>query len=403
MLPLTEDKAKAWLKRQRFPVPEGAAAATPEQAAEVAARLGGGAVVKALVPTGRRGKAGAVRLVETPEAAAQAARNMIGQEVQGFRVDKVYIEAKVAIAEEYYLSIALESFPPKLLISRQGGVDIEETLAKDPTAVTVVDLDPTEGLKPWEAIAAWQAVGIAGAALPKLANLTSRLYAAFQEADAVMLEINPLCIDIEGNLSLVGAMVGIDDDALSRQARWLASEDEPDWMFAGRNLTPRERAVFEANQKFRGGMVRYSELDGDIGLIFNGGGAGLLQHDLILAMGGRPANHSDMNGVNPDKIKTLTRAVLDNPNVRGLLVSANHLQMTRADKKVELIVEVLAERGIDGAIFPVVFRMFGPKEAEARAAAARIPNVHYPPGGTPMEDVCRLIVDLTKKAAGVAR
>lgn len=402
MLPLTEDKAKAWLRRQRFPVPQGEAVDSPEAAAEAARKLGGGAVVKALVPTGRRGKAGAVKLVDSPEAAADAAKDMIGREVQGYRVSKVYVEAKVDIAAEYYLSIALDSFPPKLLISREGGVDIEQTQASNPEAITVVDLDPTDGLKPWKAIAAWKDAGVAGPALPKLAALTSRLFTAFQEADAVTLEINPLVVDSEDNLSLVGAMVGIDDDALGRQGSWLASEDDPDWMFAGRDLNDRERGAFEANQKFRGGMIRYRELDGDIGLLFNGGGAGLLQHDLIVGMGGKPANHSDMNGVNPEKIKALARAILDNPNVRGLLISANHLQMTRADRKVEPIVEVLEERGIDPKTFPVVIRMFGPREEEARAAAARLPGVHYPPTGTPLEDVCRMIVDLTAQA-GAAR
>ena len=136
MLPLTEDKAKAWLRRQRFPVPQGEAAATPEAAAEIARRLGGGAVVKALVPTGRRGKAGAVKLVDSPEAAAEAASAMLGSEVQGYRVAKVYVEAKVDIAAEYYLSIALESFPPKLLLSREGGVDIEQTQANHPSTST---------------------------------------------------------------------------------------------------------------------------------------------------------------------------------------------------------------------------------------------------------------------------
>ena len=398
MLPLMENKAKAWLRCQGFPVPDGAVAATPEAAAEAAARFGGGAVVKALVPTGRRGLSGGVRLVDSPEGAADASRALLGTNVQGHHVAKVYVEAKVDIAAEYYLSITLESFPPKLLISRQGGVDIEQTQASDPDAITVIALDPTEGLKPWDAVAAWKAAGVSGEALPRLGSMTARLFAAFQAADALMLEINPLCIDADGNLSLVGAMVGIDDDALGRQASWLADDADPDWMFAGRDLNDRERTVFAANQVYRGGMIRYSELDGDIGLIFNGGGAGLLQHDLILGMGGRPANHSDMNGVNQDKIKALANAVLDNPNIRGLLISANHLQMTRADRKVEPIMEVLAERGIDATKFPVVIRMFGPREPEARAAAAKVPGVHYPPSGTPLEDACRMIVDLTRAA-----
>lgn len=396
MLPLTEDKAKVWLRRQGFPVPDGVVVVTPGAAAEAAARFGGSAVVKALVPTGRRGISGGVRVVNSSEAAAEAARSLLGTDVQGHRVDEIYVETRVEISAEYYLSINLESFPPRLLLSRHGGIDIEQTQASNPDAITVIDLDPTEGLNPWDAVSAWKSAGVNGEILPRLGAVTASLFTAFQTADALMLEINPLCVQTDGKLSLVGAMVGIDDDALGRQASWLADEAKPEWMFAGRNLNERERAVFAANQRYRGGMIRYSELDGDIGLIFNGGGAGLLQHDLILAMGGRPANHSDMNGINQDKIKALAHAVLDNPNIRGLLISANHLQMTRADRKVEPIMQVLAERSIDYAKFPVVIRMFGPREAEAREAAAMVPGVHYLPSGTPLEDACRLIVDLTR-------
>ena len=394
MLRLTEDRAKAWLRADGLPVPEGHVASSPDDAAEAARALGGAAVVKALVAAGRRGKAGAVRPVSSPADAAEAARDMLGREVSGVRVERVYVEARVAIASELYVSYSLEDFPPNLLLSRHGGVDIEETRAADPSAVIAAGVDVIGGVKPWHAVHLWRRAGVSGRVLPLLGQLTARLFRTFQAADAITLEINPLAVDGDGKPVLVGATMGIDDDALNRQAHRLG--DPEAWMFAGRATNPRERSVFEANLRLAGGMIRYTELDGDIGLVVLGGGAGLLQHDLITALGGRPANHSDQNGINVEKLKVLIRAVLDNPNVRSLLVGSNHQQMTRTDRKIQAVIEVLKERRLDATRFPVVIRMFGPGEEAARALAADVPGVRYVPRGTTLEEACRAIVEATR-------
>ncbi|MBI3068778.1 MAG: hypothetical protein HYY79_07900 [Betaproteobacteria bacterium] len=376
MIALTEDRTKCYLASCGLPVPKGKVCVTPDEAAVAARKLGGRAVVKALVAAGRRGKAGAVKLVATPEEAAAATRELLGATVAGLAVTRVYVEECVDIVQELYFSFVLEGYPPKALLSSQGGIDIEERQRQSPGVVSLVNIDPLAGVTPWAGVAMWQRAGVKGAALGTLGNVTARLFQAFCGADAAMLEINPL-----------GTLFGPEDYAS-----------------ASRSDNPRERAVFSANHRIRGGMIRYTELDGDIGLIMCGGGAGLYQHDLILSYGGRPANHSDQNGINVAKLKVLVAAVLENPRVRGLLVGANHQQMTRTDRKMQAIIEVLKEREIDATRFPVVIRMFGPYEDEARRMASQVPGVRYLPREASMADACRLIVALTGQASatGVA-
>ncbi|MEX2644352.1 MAG: ATP-grasp domain-containing protein [Acetobacterales bacterium] len=398
MLPLTEDRTKRLLAEAGLPVPRGIAAASARDAAAAARELGGSTVLKALVPAGRRGKAGAIRFARSPEEAALVADELLALRVEGHAVERVYVEEAVDIARELYIAFTLEGLPPVMLLSRHGGVEVEETRAADPDAVLSVPLDPRVGVRPWAAVAHWRAAGIEGAALPVLGQLAARLWQAFRDHDALMLEINPLALDGAGRPVLVGAMMGLDEDALPRQA-WRFG-GLADWMVAAGTRTPRERAVREAQFRIRGGMIRYIELDGDIGLITNGGGAGLYQHDLVLSLGGRPANHSDQNGINVEKLKVLVNAVLDNPDVKGLLVGANHQQMTRTDRKIQSVIEVLQERGVDATRLPVVIRMFGPHEEEARALAAQVPGVRYLPREATLEDACRLVVELTAAVRG---
>ena len=133
-------------------------------------------------------------------------------------------------------------------------------------------------------------------------------------------------------------------------------------------------------------------------MFVGGGGAGLHQHDLILAAGGRPANHTDASTQNPKKVRALIDVILDNPNVRSLFISWHYQQMAQIDKRVIPAIEALEARGIDPRAFPVVIRMFGQGEEAARAVAARLPGVHYLPHGAPMSSGIDLIVKLTAEA-----
>lgn len=388
---LTEDLAKGWLGERGLPVPAGRAVADAAQARDAAQALGSRVAVKALVAAGRRGKAGGVVLAADPDAAADASHAIIGKAIGGQVVERLYVEEAVTIDEELYLSFAFGAIVPKVVASRSGGVDIEQVAVQDPQRVVSRDVDPQRGLNAWHAAELWDRAGVPSVLVPRLAALTVQLYQAFRDADALMLEINPLAVCGE-NLKLVGAMLEVDDNALFRHPAWREmslTEIGP----GGRALNPRERAVVEADRKFPGGAIRYTEVDGNIALLVSGGGAGLLQHDLVLAAGGRPANHSDMSPTpTPDKPAAMLEAMLSNPAARGLLIGYNYLQLARCDLTLMALEIALERTGVDTREFPIVIRLFGPAEDEARRIAARMPGVRYLPHGTSLADGVNAIV-----------
>lgn len=387
---LVEDRAKQMLRERGLPVLPGAVAETPAECAARGREFGGAVAVKALVAAGRRGKAGLVRLADTPAEAEAAASAMLGMDSVDGPVRRLYVEARVEIAQELYLSFAFSDRAPRVVLSCKGGVDIEEVFRTERDAIVQAELDASRDLPAWEAIELWARAGLKGRLLPVVARITARLYAAFVACDAQMLEINPLAIDTDGAPWLVGAMMEIDDDALFRHPELIGS--------SARHFSdnPRERAVMEANRAYPGGDSRYTELDGDIGLLVAGGGAGLLQHDLIIGMGGRPANHSDMSPApGTEKLEAVLDAIFTNPRARSLLIGYNYLQMAPCDHVIKALVKSVGRNRIDATRFPIVIRLFGPREKEARALAATIPGVRYLPPGSTLEDGARAIVEAT--------
>jgi len=396
---LLEDQAKAWLRARHLPVPDGRAAHTPADAAVAARALGARVAVKALVAAGRRGKAGAVKMAGGATAAEAAARELLGVEIAGQRTRRVYVESAVDIAAECYLSFGFGRLAPQIVVSRRGGVDIETVAASDPAAVVAVEVDAMRGLSVWQAAYLWERAGVESKLVPLLASLTARLYAAFRDADALMLELNPLAVTRSGELSIVGTMMEIDGNALFRHPEWQdLNLEEPGP--GGRALNERERAVIAADRKFQGGAIRYTELPGDIALFVSGGGAGLLQHDLMLAAGGRPANHSDLSPASIDKPAALFDAIFANPGAKGLLIGMNYLQLLPCTLIIEALLPSIERNGVDPRRFPIVVRLFGPKEDEARRLAATVPGIRYLPHGASLEDGVREIVALVKASPG---
>jgi succinyl-CoA synthetase beta subunit len=387
---LLEDHAKAWLRKRGLPLPDGRAAGSAADAAAAARALGGPVAVKALVAAGRRGKAGAVKLAQDADTAAAAAGAILEMEVAGQRTGRVYVEQAVDIASELYVSFGFGRFAPQIVVSRRGGVDIEAVAHGE---ILTADIDPRRGVPPWQAADLWERAGVESRLLPALASLTVRLYDAFQAADALMLEINPLAVTRDGSLTLVGAMMEVDDSALFRHPDWQAL---PPADGVGRLLSERERAVIEADRKFAGGAIRYTELDGDIALFVSGGGAGLLQHDLVVAAGGRVANHSDLSPASVDKPAALFDAIFANPRVRGVLVGMNYLQLLPCTVVTEALLISLKRNNVDATRLPIVLRVFGPKEDEARAMAATVPGLRYMRHGATLGEAVREIVAAVK-------
>lgn len=340
-----------------------------------------------------------MRLVKSPSEARAAAAEIIGKQIAGFTVERLYVERAVKIVHELYLSFAFGSLAPRIVASVSGGIDIETAFEDVPASIVSADIDPRLGLRPWEAIDVWDRAGLDAALLTAVAKLTVELFDAFRAADALMLELNPLALDEAGAPWLVGSMMEIDDQALFRQ-QWagrLAAS-------AGQTRNEREEMVALADRKFPGGAIRYSELDGDIGLLVAGGGAGLLQHDMIVAAGGRPANHSDVSPTpTPDKPAAVIEAIFTNPRARSLLIGYNFLQMARCDNVIQGLLIAMKKHGVDAHQFPIVVRLFGPGEAEARALAASVPGIEYLPHGASLADGVAAILAATSRVTALAQ
>lgn len=368
MARLLEHDAKAILAARGIPVPRGEAVFSPKAARQVASALGGAVVVKALVPVGKRGKAGAVRLVADPEAAEEAAAALLGREIGGFPVERVLVEEAVPIAQERYLAIVLDADDRtvRVLAGREGGVEVEE-LARCEGGIASLELAPGEELMPFRARQLWRSAGVRDPALPRLGQLTAVLYRAAIELDAELLEVNPLAKTAGGGLVAIGAVVAPDEAALFRHPELAArAVSGPAW----RPPTALERQVDEINaaEPYRG-SARYLELEGgDIGFLCGGGGASLLLFDALLRAGGRPANYAEIGG-NPTEMKVaaLTRVVLSKPGIRGLFVAHNLTNNTQVDVLARGVVQALREAGRLPPDFPVVARETGVNEAEGRA------------------------------------
>jgi succinyl-CoA synthetase beta subunit/citryl-CoA synthetase large subunit len=390
---LLEDTAKAWLRTAQIAVPAGSTVASADAAQAAAAQLGGDVVVKALVPAGRRGKSGAVQHASSPEEAASIAGRLLGTAVGGYVVQEVYVEGTVAIERELYCAFTFDDDGPRVMVSAQGGMDIEATARAGTGHLVSLPIDPLRGVPAWHAVDLWRRAGLRCTALRPLAQVTAALCRLFLSGDLELLEINPLALDAQAHPIVVGAMVAVDPAALVRQRQW-RGEDER--VRPVHPPSPRERKVAAIDAAVPGPEARYVELDGDIGLLVGGGGAGLYQQDRMRAWGGRPANHSvtPPTGSDNRKLRATIEAILEHPGIRALLVGFNFAQMARADIRVDTLVDVLDAKGIDTSRFPIVIRMFGAGEAQARARVAGRTGIHYLPREASLDDAVRLVVQL---------
>ncbi|HEY0275143.1 MAG TPA: ADP-forming succinate--CoA ligase subunit beta [Paenirhodobacter sp.] len=357
-----EYQAKQLLKGYGCPISSGRVVLKAEDAKTAAGELDGPLwVVKSQIHAGGRGKGhfkeaeagpkGGVRLAKSVEEAAELAKQMLGRTLvthqtgpAGKQVNRIYIEDGSDITRELYLALLIDRKTSRVsfVCSTEGGMDIEEVAAKTPEKLLSFSVDPATGLSEFHGRRVAFALGLEGAQVKQCVALIKNLYKAFIEKDMEMLEINPLIVMTDGNLKVLDAKLGFDNNALYRHADVMALRDE----------TEEDPKELEAS-KFD---LNYIALDGEIGCMVNGAGLAMATMDIIKLYGSNPANFLDVGGgATKEKVTEAFKIITSDPNVKGILVNIFGGIM-RCDIIAEGIIAAVKEVGLK---VPLVVRLEG--------------------------------------------
>ena len=346
-----EFQGKEILREYGVSVPDGRVAHTPDEAEKIAEELGGGVVVKAQIHAGGRGKGGGVKVASNVAEARQAAEAIIGMQLvthqtgpEGQKVKQVLVEKASDIDREYYLGITLDRAQSKLVVmaSREGGVEIEEVAATHPEKILRETVDPSVGLRPFQATRLAFGLGFEGAQVRAAAGLILKLYEAFVGADCSIAEINPLVTTKDGQVLALDAKINIDDNALFRHKEFEEMRD----------LDEEDDLEVEASKY----DLNYIKLDGNIGCMVNGGGLAMGTMDIIKHYGGDPANFLDVGGgATTEKVTAGFKIILSDPNVKGIFVNIFGGIM-KCDVIANGVIAAVKELGLS---VPVVVRLAG--------------------------------------------
>ena len=358
-----EYQAKAVLSKYGVPVPRGEVAFTPEEAHDITKRLGGPiAVVKAQIHAGGRGKAGGVKLAKSGTEAETIARELLGKTLVtyqtgpgGQKVFRLLVEEGLAIDRELYLGLVLDRSSKRivLMVSKEGGVEIEKVAEEHPEKIHKVFINPGVGLQSFEAQKLGFALGLSGDSLKKGVKMMLALYHAFIATDASILEINPLIVTKAGDLLALDAKMNFDSNALYRHADIRELRD-----------TAEEDPLEVEASKF---SLNYIRLDGTIGCMVNGAGLAMATMDIIKLSGGEPANFLDVGGgANADQIKNAFRILMADKNVKAVLINIFG-GILRCDVLAAGVIAAVKELGVP---VPIVIRMKGTNVEEGKQLLA---------------------------------
>ncbi|TMD65178.1 MAG: ADP-forming succinate--CoA ligase subunit beta [Chloroflexi bacterium] len=343
-----EYQVKERFKAAGIPVPDGRLARTPDEAALAAGTLGPVAV-KAQVPIGGRGKAGGIKLARTPMDAKRVAGEILGMTIKGYTVREVWCETAQEITRELYLGLTLDrdARKPVLILSAQGGMEIEEVAEHHPETIAKLHPDPWRGPLPFEVRHLIFRAGL-GPLQAQLTPLVVKLYGLARSSDALTLEINPLALTRDGGLVAADGKLEIDENAVFRH-KDLHGADESD------------EDPIEAEAKRR--KLTYVRLDGSIGVIGNGAGLVMNTLDLVQREGGRAANFLDIGGgAKADVVHNALELLASDPQVKGILINIFG-GITRGDEVAHGIIEASRDLNLK---LPLVVRMTGTREEEGR-------------------------------------
>jgi succinyl-CoA synthetase beta subunit len=397
---LYEFEGKLLFKKFGIPVPEGTVVQDSDAVVKAATEHGGGVVLKSQVLTGGRGKAGGVKIADSPADARLLAEELFGLTIKEYPVEKILIEKKLDIVREYYLGITINRANYNLVIigSSEGGVDIEETAENNPDAIVKLELDIDEPLYGFDGLKLAKLIGFRPPQLRTAQSIIGSLLKLFRAFDAKLAEINPLVELSDGSLMAADSRISLDDDALFRH---------PDLKEMGiekrheeGEMTPRERQATEWG-------IPYLDLDGNIGMFPGGAGFGIMGNDFINYYGGKPANFMDSGGgPSPERIAKMLVLLDENPQVK-VIFGARFGGISRCDDFARGVIKFLKEHGLSK---PMVMRMTGNMwqegvrifEDEREANPELFKHIEAHGIETPIEEVAQKAVQLAKEDGGRA-
>ncbi len=377
---LYEYQGKELLRHYDLETLPGVVAGTPEEAGRAAETLGGTVAIKAQVLTGGRGKAGGIKVVSGPREAEEVAGKILGMDIRGHTVRRVYVEGGAEIDREFYLSITVDrsAKQPLILFSTEGGVDIEEVAETKPEAIVRLHVDPLVGLLPYQVREIVFAAGLEGDAAKGVGRTLTHLYEAFKGLDASLVEINPLVLTKDGRVLTLDAKVTVDNSSLYRHQDIAGLHDVE-------AADPHEQRALEVG-------LQYVKLDGDIGILGNGAGLVMSTLDVVAQAGGEPANFCDVGGgADAEEISIALDIVTSNEQVRSVLFNIFG-GITRGDEVARGLLAAIERTGIT---LPIVVRLDGTNAEEGRRILSENTpqNVHTE---QTMLDAARRAVELAR-------
>ncbi|MEO5840039.1 MAG: ADP-forming succinate--CoA ligase subunit beta [Acidimicrobiales bacterium] len=349
---LLEFQGKQFFAQFGIPVSSGGAAETVDEAVAIADRAGYPVVVKAQVHVGGRGKAGGIKLANNAAEAREHAGKILGMDIKGHVVKIVWVEHASDIAEEYYASFTLDRSKKQYLgmLSAQGGVEIEVVAESDPDAIAKIWIDPVDGLDEATCRAWVKAAKLNPAAENGAVDILQKLYRAYVDGDADLVEINPLILTPQGAVHALDAKVSLDGNAVFRHADYVSYDA----------TQPRDEREKAANEK----GLQYVGLEGAVGVIANGAGLAMATVDVVNQVGGKPANFLDIGGgANAAVMAGALEVINNDPNVRSIFINIFG-GITRGEEVANGIIEALKRVSIDS---PIVIRLDGTNADEGRA------------------------------------
>ena len=377
---LLEYQGKQLFARHEIPVPSGIPARTVDEAVAAAEQIGYPCVVKAQVKIGGRGKAGGVKVAADASEAREYAEAILGMDIKGFTVHELWIEEASEIEAEYYAAIVFDRSARAALVmlSTQGGMDIEQVSAETPEAIATLHVDPLLGFQPFEARRLAFEAGIDADLIRPIGDFLTRLYETFIAEEALLVEVNPVIITPERKVRALDSKVTLDPSALYRHEENAQLRDPSD-------EDPQEQMARDCG-------LTYVKLDGDIGILGNGAGLVMSTLDVVAQYGGKPANFLDAGG--GSKAETITNAVeviCSNDNVKAVLFNIFG-GITRCDEVANGLIEAFASAKPS---VPFVVRLDGTNDVEGRKilADANLPGVHT---AATMNEAAEKVVALAK-------